>query len=461
MPRQPSLRVSSTINTVRRRVSAQEPPHEEDRGLHRKPTIKLLPKTQESLPQSFSSSFLNFPYEIASPETYAPSTFPDPENLVVPEPESPVLTQGLSNIPLTPRPDPPSRASTACSWESTETRVSQISRLPTPDFTNTSKSTLQRGAGSLRMLLPKRLSYISFNIPQTPFSSGGRPELNAQSEARHIPPQTPFWAGIRPNLNALRNQSEGSAKTRFTARTTNSVDSGHHALIPSIGTTEKFTHKWPKPHSLKYLDSRTNSTSSNGSSVLLDQAASLALEEGQGLGVGSVMRWTTFKWCLVLSVSTVFVYGAAGLACAIMTWFRSECRFLSSADVKRHREFGTDNIDVFFCSMGQSRCDVRSRWRYSHSHHPRGLHPPLHLPSGHVRDPPQLPPHPSRLHPLVMARLSLPPGSRLHQLPPRHLLSRSQTQPILEPILHPPRPSSDPKLAALLWVLQCAARSHV
>lgn len=336
MPRQPSLRVSSsTLSTVRRRVSAQEPPHEEDRGPHRKPTIKLLPKTQESLPQSFSSSFLNLPYEITSPETYAPSTFPDPESLVVPEPESPVLTQEqLSNIPLTPRPDPPSRASTACSWESTETRVSQISRLPTPDFTNPSQSALQRGPGSLRMLLPKRLSYISFNIPQTPFWSGGRPELNAQSEARHIPPQTPFWAGIRPNLNALRNQSEGSAKTRITARTTNSVDSGHHALIPSIGTTDKFTHKWPKPQSLKYLDSRTNSTSSNGSSVHLDLAASLALEEGQGLGVGSVMRWTTFKWCLVLSVSTVFVYGAAGLACAIMTWFRSELSFSFGADVK-------------------------------------------------------------------------------------------------------------------------------
>ncbi|KAJ6622709.1 hypothetical protein B0H10DRAFT_1909806 [Mycena sp. CBHHK59/15] len=37
----------------------------------------------------------------------------------------------------------------------------------------------------------------------------------------------------------------------------------------------------------------------------------------------TVERWTGFKWCLLLSVCTVFAYGVTGLVCALMTWFRT------------------------------------------------------------------------------------------------------------------------------------------
>ncbi|KAI0763550.1 hypothetical protein BD413DRAFT_606549 [Trametes elegans] len=48
------------------------------------------------------------------------------------------------------------------------------------------------------------------------------------------------------------------------------------------------------------------------------------LEEGEGLGFEmSVGKWTLHKWCLVLSVCTVLVYGTAGLVCALLTWFRA------------------------------------------------------------------------------------------------------------------------------------------
>ncbi|KAI0727905.1 hypothetical protein C8Q72DRAFT_876087 [Fomitopsis betulina] len=47
------------------------------------------------------------------------------------------------------------------------------------------------------------------------------------------------------------------------------------------------------------------------------------LEEGEGLGLGSVDRWSVHKWCLLLSVSTLLVYGLAGLICAVLTWFRT------------------------------------------------------------------------------------------------------------------------------------------
>ncbi|KZT64181.1 hypothetical protein DAEQUDRAFT_679041 [Daedalea quercina L-15889] len=47
------------------------------------------------------------------------------------------------------------------------------------------------------------------------------------------------------------------------------------------------------------------------------------LEEGEGLGIGRVGRWSVHKWCLLLSVSTLLVYGLAGLICAVLTWFRT------------------------------------------------------------------------------------------------------------------------------------------
>ncbi|KAJ7904853.1 hypothetical protein B0H13DRAFT_2233876 [Mycena leptocephala] len=37
----------------------------------------------------------------------------------------------------------------------------------------------------------------------------------------------------------------------------------------------------------------------------------------------SAEPWTGFKWCLLLSVCTVFAYGGAALLCALMTWFRT------------------------------------------------------------------------------------------------------------------------------------------
>ncbi|OCH87332.1 hypothetical protein OBBRIDRAFT_736360 [Obba rivulosa] len=47
------------------------------------------------------------------------------------------------------------------------------------------------------------------------------------------------------------------------------------------------------------------------------------LEEGEGLGLDRIDRWTIHKWCLILSVSTIFVYGIAGLVFSVLTWFQT------------------------------------------------------------------------------------------------------------------------------------------
>ena len=104
------------------------------------------------------------------------------------------------------------------------------------------------------------------------------------------------------------------------------VDTGHNGLILSIGTTNKFTHKWPTPKnvspesSLKTLNLKeVRSTTGHH----LNESPASALEDGQGLGSRHTARWTAFKWCLLFSATTVLAYGAVALIYALMTWSKS------------------------------------------------------------------------------------------------------------------------------------------
>jgi hypothetical protein len=255
--------------------------HTEDDGLSRRPTVLLV---QRSQPPSTTAQPL-MPY------------FEDHPIQQKGEPDAPFIP-----IPLTPRPELPSRAPTEASLQSNHTRASQIPRLPTPDFENPSEhtSTSSRVPGSFRSLFPRGLSFVSLHIPSSSFLS-------------RIP------ASSRPQ--SVRSDSGESSRSAWSSCTTDSVDSGHRALIPSVGTTHKFTHKWPKPMSMRGPETRGGKGGRGGIA-----AAATMLEEG--LGISSVQRWTTFKWCLLCSVCTVFASGIAGLACAILTWFRSMLSFI-------------------------------------------------------------------------------------------------------------------------------------
>jgi hypothetical protein len=95
-----------------------------------------------------------------------------------------------------------------------------------------------------------------------------------------------------------------------------SVESGHGRPAQVLRITDKFTNKWPAPKNFKdpelqYKEGKPGT------------AAAPALEEGQGLGL-IIAKWTIFKWCLFLSVMTVFAAGCAGLLVATMTWFNSK-----------------------------------------------------------------------------------------------------------------------------------------
>ncbi|KAF8073509.1 hypothetical protein FPV67DRAFT_1478090 [Lyophyllum atratum] len=196
-----------------------------------------------------------------------------------------------------PCPQAVSRSSSDLS-RSADTTAIQTQRLPTPYFTGLS-SHVRRVPGSFRSFLPRGLILMSFHIPTTSFLFS--------------PP-----ASSRPQ--AVRVESDQSLRSTLSTASTVSVDSGHDCLIPSIGTTAKFTHKWPPPEPMRKVDLYSGGLN-EAMGPELSQAVVAAMEEGQGLEMGDEQTRTLSKWCLLLSVSSVFSYGAVGLVCAIMTWF--------------------------------------------------------------------------------------------------------------------------------------------
>lgn len=86
---------------------------------------------------------------------------------------------------------------------------------------------------------------------------------------------------------------------------------------PLLFSNDKLTRKFPIPQSVRNL-------STIGRRLHGGPAAGTLLDESEGLGLERFDRWTAHKWCLMVSVCTVFIYGLAGLTCSALTWFKSE-----------------------------------------------------------------------------------------------------------------------------------------
>lgn len=116
-------------------------------------------------------------------------------------------------------------------------------------------------------------------------------------------------------------KSPGSGETSHVTLAS-SVDSGHSGLIASVGTTNKFTHRWPRPKAFKDVQ-----VLPKGFQRDLQREAGAnffgvaTLEQGKGVSADYLAKWTVFKWCLLISALSVFGYGCAGLISALMTWF--------------------------------------------------------------------------------------------------------------------------------------------
>ena len=101
---------------------------------------------------------------------------------------------------------------------------------------------------------------------------------------------------------------------------------------PILSMTDKLTQKWPRPRSLRSIppELRGDLYSSNGRWGLKGVGdwnqgnMEAALRESQGLGIDRVGQWTPHKWCLLASVTTVFLLGLTFLVFSILTWFAGE-----------------------------------------------------------------------------------------------------------------------------------------
>ncbi|KAH9947470.1 hypothetical protein B0H21DRAFT_854140 [Amylocystis lapponica] len=194
-----------------------------------------------------------------------------------------VDTTAFSPIPLTPRPPKTPRNQSARSVQTTRTTASQISRLPTPDFTTSA-------GGSFRSFLPRLFSVRGAHDAPALIRSSSFLSYASSDDSTAV-----------------------SASSKSGARASSRL--GRPPLPASLSTSDKFTHKFPRPRSIR------NPT--YGRTGLKAACVATMLEEGSGLGMERIDRWTPHKWCLLLSVCTVFVYGTAGLVCAILTWYRT------------------------------------------------------------------------------------------------------------------------------------------
>lgn len=195
----------------------------------------------------------------------------------------------LSPVHLTPR------IEVGGGCESKESLIS----LPTPDFT------LVRNR-SFRSILPRRPSFLSF----------GRPNRLASSAFVMVtPPQRP--QSVRTESTYSSTSSNSASGTGYQSTYPCATNSTDHQLA---NINNKFTSKWPRPHCFRESSGSRSIASSNS----LNQIDTALLEKGLKHSTIGLDCWTMHKWCLLLSLITVFAYGLACLSCAIMTWVRSK-----------------------------------------------------------------------------------------------------------------------------------------
>ncbi|THH17261.1 hypothetical protein EW146_g3513 [Bondarzewia mesenterica] len=190
-------------------------------------------------------------------------------------------------VELTPRPDCPTRSSSVTFIGSISSGTTAFS-LPTPDFkTGRRPSVLTRIRSSFSSL--RNATTANSSAASSPACSGSTAALNCNGRG---------------------------------------YSAANMSIKASIAPADKFTRKWPRPRSLRHPPSSFAANSSlipKGGAGRFggwsESEMKAALMEGKGLGIDWSGRWTPHKWCLLLSVTSVFVCGLGGIICSLLTWF--------------------------------------------------------------------------------------------------------------------------------------------
>lgn len=195
---------------------------------------------------------------------------------------------------------------------------------------------------SLRSMLPLSLPFLSsgrsHHVSETPSSSSSTPS-NSSLAVTSLPDRPvsrastsngsnsgtntstivlpPIFIGSPDSENTYLLHPKSAAMSSIKPSRSSTVDSGHHHLLPSISTTSRFTHKWPRPSTVRHLSVLADSPVKRDDSTAL----ATAVEDGKGLGFERLKRWSRFKWCLMVSVCMVLVLGGLIFITALLTWF--------------------------------------------------------------------------------------------------------------------------------------------
>ncbi|KAH7099538.1 Tetraspanin family-domain-containing protein [Auriculariales sp. MPI-PUGE-AT-0066] len=96
--------------------------------------------------------------------------------------------------------------------------------------------------------------------------------------------------------------SVASSRSRSAHEPTRTIPSAR-SRAPSLSIAH--AHKFPLPRNIP------------------DELETKRWDLGVGLGLQPWGVWTSFKWCLLVSISTVFVYGMVGLVLGLMLWLQA------------------------------------------------------------------------------------------------------------------------------------------
>ncbi|TDL19743.1 hypothetical protein BD410DRAFT_830183 [Rickenella mellea] len=357
-----------------------------------------------------------------------------------PKYNSAAASNTFTPVPLSPRPEYPTRASSNVSEASRHTRVSRISRLPSPDFTaprnvsqhldflskqagddklEHSESYLNRFATSVGQIPVRKAlsSSLGFLLPNSRTSTSSKQlhhHASSMSQrgvaalkslghtisvSKYLPSRS---RSSRKDSSASIYAPSGKSDGGVSHHSNSSVDSGRSSLLTLVGTTDKFTHKWPKPKGMRRTTRGRRKVSVNPNNHNDSLYANLEGGAGPGIGLGfeAVGHWTTFKWLLVISVSSVFVYGTAALVFALLTWYQTWL----GAEVMAI----ADNDILILITLSAILLILASLVGITGS---------------------LLPPSPRHIHPPPLAGFYLGPQCWLRCIPPIHILTRPQAQP--------------------------------
>lgn len=269
--------------------------------------------------------------------------------------ETLALAETLSSAPLTPYLDVQQRSD---SHSSEATRLSEIPRLPTPDFSSAhtirfdSLHDVMHSASKQGLLRSSSKSTVRSSVSEYSIVDGASirtvmshtrsgandrssissPLIERISRIKNRLKNSPvasYVLGIDEQRRASHQRPDSSASSRGSVTSSarfsdGSSDSGRATLLAAVDTTDKFTHKWPRPKAIKNMSSHRSAMATEDKLNLSPDILAAESDADIGLGMERVGRWNKFKWCLLLSVTTIFTYSVALLVYSILTWYQSK-----------------------------------------------------------------------------------------------------------------------------------------